>query len=97
LAADSDFAYGCYYKLLKKTRILNKGCTVDEASMKAVRAFINAEPKYGSTSSRSSGFHKDDENTRSSVSLKRFIASLGDVIKKHQGVAVDDSDNSEWA
>jgi hypothetical protein len=93
-----DFTYGCDYQMLKKSLEFNKACTLDKVIVKALKAFFKNEPEHGTTPSRSSGFHKDDENTRSSVSLQNLIASLGDTIDKRRGVAVDGSDasDSEW-
>lgn len=93
-----DFTYGCDYQLLKKSLEFNRGCTLDKVIVKAVKAFFKKEPEHGTTPNRSSGFHKDDENARSSVSLQNFIASLGDMIDKSKGQAADDSGvlDSEW-
>jgi hypothetical protein len=93
-----DFTYGCNYRLLKKTLKMNKRCNLDKQILKALKAFIKAEPVNGATPDRSSGFHKDDENTRTSIHLAKFIASMGAAINKHVPQGVDDSDiaDSEW-
>jgi hypothetical protein len=94
----ADFTYGCDYAFVKKSLRKNKLCTLDKPIIKAVKAFFKAEPKQGTTPDRSSGFHKDDENTRSSIHLAKFIASLGTAISQHSPQSVmEESDDADWS
>lgn len=97
-----DWTYGCDYILSKKSLKFNKRCKshVDKSVVKAVETFLKAEPANGSTPSRASGFHKDDENTRTSIALKKLVTAMSDRIDAMRGSAstADDSDvsDSEW-
>lgn len=95
-----DWTYGCNYILSKKSLKFNKRCkgALDKGIIKAVDNFFKAEPANGATPSRSSGFHKDNENTRESIAMKKIIAMISERIDKMKGAAMDDSDvsDSEW-
>lgn len=98
-----DWTFGCDYILSKKSLKFNKRCKshLDKSIIKAVDNFFKAEPANGSTPSRASGFHKDDENTRTSIALKKLIATMSDKVDSIKGRAAsmaDDSDvsDSEW-
>ena len=94
----SDFTHGCDYELLKKTLKFNRLCAVDKSHVKAVKSFLKSEPVQGTTPSRSSGFHRDDENTRVSIATTKLAAKIDEVMKTRPGATVDDSDvsDSEW-
>jgi hypothetical protein len=93
-----DFTFGCDYDLLKKTLKFNRRCTVDKSQIKAIKAFVKAEPDSGTTPDRSSGFHKDDENTRVSIAMTHLNSRIQDMLKNRPPVIEDDSDvaDSEW-
>jgi hypothetical protein len=93
-----DFTHGCDYELLKKTLKFNRRCTVDKVQVKAVKAFLNSEPDKGTTPSRSTGFHKDDENTRFSIATTKLATKIEEMMKNRPGLAEDESDvlDSEW-
>jgi hypothetical protein len=95
-----DWTYGCDYILSKKSLKFNRRCksNVDKAVIKAVQNFFKSESVSGSTPSRASGFHKDDENTRTSIAIQKFITVMSDKIRDHVPVTADDSEvsDSEW-
>jgi len=93
-----DFTYGCDYDLLKKTLKFNRLCHVDKSQIKAVKAFFKSEPDHGTTPNRTTGFHKDDENTRMSISLTKLASRIAEMMKTHPGQVADDADvlDSEW-
>jgi len=93
-----DFTYGCDYELLTKSLKFNRLCTVDKSQVKAVKAFLKSEPVRGTTPSRSTGFHKDDENTRFSIATAKLAAKVDEMMKGRAVATVEDSDmsDSEW-
>ena len=93
-----DFTFGCDYDLFKKTLRFNRRCTVDKSQVKAIKAFLKLEPDNGTTPSRDSGFHKDDENTRVSIAMTHLNTKIQEMMKHLPAVTEDDSDvaDSEW-
>jgi hypothetical protein len=92
-----DFTYGCDYDLLRRTLKFNRLCQVDKSQVKAVKAFFKSEPDRGTTPNRTTGFHKDDENTRMSISVTKLASHIQEMMKNHPA-QVDDTDvlDSEW-
>ncbi len=93
-----DFTFGCDYELMKKTLKFNRLCSVDKAQVKAVKAFLKSEPSQGATPDRTTGFHKDDENTRISVSVAKLASKIQEMMKDRLGTVEDEADvlDSEW-
>ncbi len=90
-----DFTHGCDYELLKRTLKFNRRCTVSKADRKAVKEFLKQEPVRATSPSRSSGFHKDDVNTRVSVGATRLAAHVDRVMQGRPQLDSSDSDFSD--